>query len=179
MTQLQIEAVAREAVALRKPRRVDLAPLPRPCPEMGQLEDSLKPPSWLPVGPSHVVRAFRPTPTRMNERMTRHSGKPTGPINNPKSTIANRQSIPIPDLYRTLDEPGSNPLRDAHARLDTAVRTAYAIPTPADILAFLLGLNQTCAAKEAAGEKITPPGLPLPIDEQEHFITANCITPKN
>jgi len=33
------------------------------------------------------------------------------------------------------------------------------MPKDADILTFLLALNQTCAAKEAAGEKITPPGL--------------------
>jgi hypothetical protein len=61
------------------------------------------------------------------------------------------------DLYRTLEAPGSNPLRDARARLDAAVRAAYAMPPDADILAFLLALNQTCAAKEAAGEPITPP----------------------
>ena len=41
----------------------------------------------------------------------------------------------------------------------------------ADILAFLLELNQACAAKEAAGEKITPPGLPLPVEEHAEFIT--------
>ncbi len=29
------------------------------------------------------------------------------------------------DLYRTLEDPGSNPLRDAQARLDTAVRAAH------------------------------------------------------
>jgi hypothetical protein len=79
------------------------------------------------------------------------------------------------DLYRTLDEPGSNPLRDAQARLDTAVRAAYAMPKDADILAFLLALNQTCAAKEAVGEPITPPGLPLPIEEQAGFVTGDCI----
>jgi SAM-dependent methyltransferase len=79
------------------------------------------------------------------------------------------------DLYRTLEEPGSNPLRDAQARLDTAVRAAYAMPKDADILVFLLHLNQTCAAKEAAGEKITPPGLPLPVEEHEKFITSDCI----
>ena len=81
------------------------------------------------------------------------------------------------DLYRTLEEPGSNPLREAQARLDTAVRTAYAMPKDADILAFLLALNQTCAVQEAAGEKITPPGLPLPLEEHEKFITGDCITP--
>jgi hypothetical protein len=81
------------------------------------------------------------------------------------------------DLYRTLEEPGSNPLREAQARLDTAVRTAYAMPKDADILAFLLAINQTCAVQEAAGEKITPPGLPLPLEEHEKFITGDCITP--
>ncbi len=81
------------------------------------------------------------------------------------------------DLYRTLEEPGANPLRDAQARLDTAVRAAYAMPKDADILAFLLALNQSCAAKEAAGGKITPPGLPLPVEEHEKFITSDCITP--
>ena len=32
------------------------------------------------------------------------------------------------DLSRTLEEPGSHPLRDAQARLDLAVRTAYGMP---------------------------------------------------
>jgi hypothetical protein len=79
------------------------------------------------------------------------------------------------DLYRTLEEPGSNALRDAQARLDTAVRAAYAMPKTADILTFLLALNQSCAAKEAAGEKITPPGLPLPVAEHGKFVTEDCI----
>jgi hypothetical protein len=79
------------------------------------------------------------------------------------------------DLYRTLEEPGANPLRDAHARLDTAVRAAYGMPKNADILAFLLALNQTCAAKEAAGKPITPPGLPLSVEEREKFVTSDCI----
>ena len=88
-------------------------------------------------------------------------------------------------LYRTLDEPGDNPLRTAQARLDTAVRTAYGMKAVAvagvndpghnDPLAFLLTLNLTLAAKEKAGESITPPGLPLPEAERAAFITADCI----
>jgi hypothetical protein len=81
------------------------------------------------------------------------------------------------DLYRTLEQPSDNPLRDAHARLDTAVRAAYGIPVDADPLAFLLELNLACAAKEKAGEKITAPGLPLPIKEHAAFITKDCIEP--
>ena len=79
------------------------------------------------------------------------------------------------DLYRTLDEPGDNPLRTAQARLDTAVRIAYAMFPKVDPLAFLLALNLTLAAKEKAGEKITPPGLPLPEADRVSFITADCI----
>ncbi len=80
------------------------------------------------------------------------------------------------DLYRTLEEPGANPLRDAHTKLDTAVRAAYGMPKDADILAFLLALNHDLAAKEKSGQKITPPGLPLPPTEHAAFITEDCIT---
>jgi hypothetical protein len=141
------------------------------------------------------------------------------------------------DLYRTLEEPGANPLRDAQARLDEAVRAAYGMPhlrnvqgeqgssskgpwassplglgsgqdahapgssgqdahapgssgqdahgplpcnlPPADPLAFLLALNQACATREAAGEPITPPGLPLPANEHAAFITDDCIQVAN
>ena len=79
-------------------------------------------------------------------------------------------------LYRTLDDPGTNPLRDAHTALDTAVRAAYAFPPKADPLAALLALNQACAAREKSGQPITPPGLPLPDSERAAFITTDCIT---
>jgi hypothetical protein len=80
-------------------------------------------------------------------------------------------------LYRTLDQPGDNPLRDAHARLDAVVRAAYGMTEDADPLAFLLECNLACAAKEKAGEKITPPGLPLPAKEHGAFVTEDCIEP--
>lgn len=83
------------------------------------------------------------------------------------------------DLYRTLDQPGDNPLRDAHARLDAAVRAAYGMAEDANRLAFLLELNRACAAKEKAGKKITSPGLPLPPAESAAFITEDCIEPLN
>ena len=57
------------------------------------------------------------------------------------------------------------------------MRTAYSMPTDVDPLAFLLELNLACAAKEKVGEKITPPGLPLPANEHARFITDDCIKP--
>jgi hypothetical protein len=64
------------------------------------------------------------------------------------------------ELYKSLETPGENRLRDAHAALDTAVRAAYGMKPGEDILAFLLKLNLELADKEAKGESITPPGLP-------------------
>jgi len=45
----------------------------------------------------------------------------------------------------------------------------------ADPLAFLLALNLTLAAKEKAGEKITPPGLSLPESERSKFVSNDCV----
>jgi len=55
----------------------------------------------------------------------------------------------------------------------------FAPPTPCPrtptTSPFLLLLNQTCAAKETAGQPTTPPGLPLPVEEHGGFFTGDCI----
>jgi hypothetical protein len=89
--------------------------------------------------------------------------------------IMGKLGYSLRELYRTLEDPGANPLRDAHTHLDAAVRTAYAMPKDADPLAFLLALNLTLAAREKAGEKITSPGIPFPPAERIAFQTADCV----
>jgi hypothetical protein len=79
------------------------------------------------------------------------------------------------DLYRTLETPGSNRLRDAHTAPDPAVRAAYGVKDTEDTLAFLLSLNLALAAKESPDESITPPGLPAFIEDPKDFIAADCI----
>ena len=79
------------------------------------------------------------------------------------------------DLYRTLETPGANRLRDAHAALDTAVRAAYGMTPAEDILSFLLKLNLELAAKEAKSEPITPPGLPAFVPEPQSFVSNDCV----
>ncbi len=79
------------------------------------------------------------------------------------------------DLYRTLESPGANRLRDVHAALDSAVRTAYGMKENDDLLAFLLGLNFELADKEANGEKIRPPGLPACVLNPSGFSSPDCM----
>ena len=80
------------------------------------------------------------------------------------------------DLYRTLETPGTNRLRDAQAALDSAVRAAYGMGASEDTLAFLLAQNLELADKEAKGEQITPPGLPVPAGEAAEFMSKDCVT---
>lgn len=79
------------------------------------------------------------------------------------------------ELYRTLELPGKNPLKDAHHRLDAAVRDAYGMGAEDDTLTFLLALNQELAEKESGDTDIVGPGLPPSIEEPEHFITSDHV----
>jgi len=81
-------------------------------------------------------------------------------------------------LYRTLELPGANPLKDAHAALDAAVLAAYGFRAEADLLAQLLDLNQQVAAKIAASEPVTSPGIPTGFPDPSSLISEDCIHPE-
>ncbi|MDP1611039.1 MAG: hypothetical protein Q8M11_08250 [Sulfuritalea sp.] len=78
-------------------------------------------------------------------------------------------------LYRTLDLPGRNPLRDAHARLDAAVLAAYGFSAKGDLLQQLLDLNRAVAARVGAGDTATGPGLPSSYPDPARLISADCL----
>ena len=80
-------------------------------------------------------------------------------------------------LYRTLELPGANPLKDAHAALDTAVLTAYGFNPKKDLLAQLLALNQAVAAKIENAESVTAPGVPKNYPDPKKLVTEDCIKP--
>ena len=46
-----------------------------------------------------------------------------------------------------------------------------------DLLAQLLALNQEVVAKEKAGEKVTPPGVPVGYGDAARLVTEDCIKP--
>ena len=80
-------------------------------------------------------------------------------------------------LYRLLELPGANPLKTAHAALDNAVLAAYGFDANADLLAQLLELNQQVAARVAAGQAVTAPGIPANYPNPEGLVTFDCIQP--
>ena len=80
-------------------------------------------------------------------------------------------------LYRTLELPGTNPLKDAHAALDTAVLAAYGFSPKKDLLAQLLALNQQVAAKIEKGEEVVAPGVPKNYSDVKKLVTEDCVRP--
>ena len=80
-------------------------------------------------------------------------------------------------LYRTLELPGANPLKDAHASLDTAVLAAYGFNAQKDLLAQLLALNQQVSSRIEQGDPVTAPGPPTSYPDAKRLVTTDCIQP--
>ncbi|HEY7119356.1 MAG TPA: hypothetical protein VH475_22385 [Tepidisphaeraceae bacterium] len=80
-------------------------------------------------------------------------------------------------IYRALERPSRNPLKDVHATLDDAVLAADGFDPQADLLAQLLALNHAAAAKEKAGEDVTAPGVPPGDGDAPRLVTKDSIKP--
>lgn len=77
-------------------------------------------------------------------------------------------------LYRTLDLPGRNPLKDAHAALDAAVFAAYGFSAKKGLLAQLLALNEAVAERLAAGLSVCGPGVPVTYPNASMLVSADA-----
>jgi SAM-dependent methyltransferase len=79
------------------------------------------------------------------------------------------------DLYRLLEQPGKNHIKDLHTALDKAVMEAYGFNEQEDLLAQLLALNLQVAQNEKEGKAVQPPGLPGFIKNKEEYISDDCV----
>jgi hypothetical protein len=78
-------------------------------------------------------------------------------------------------VYRLLELPGKNPLKDAQQALDAAVLAAYGFSPKKDLLGQLLALNLEVARREQAGETVTAPGIPPGYPDPARLVTDDCI----
>jgi hypothetical protein len=93
--------------------------------------------------------------------------------------LIDKYKISLRELYRSLEKPGSSPLKSAQAKLDLAVREAYGMSRIEDPLAKLLELNQAVAAAEATGNSVVAPGLPPALKTKSKYITNDRISMPN
>jgi len=78
-------------------------------------------------------------------------------------------------VYRLLELPGKNPLKEVQDALDGAVLAAYGFSPKKDLLAQLLALNLEVARREEAGEPVTAPGIPPGYPDAARLVTEDCI----
>lgn len=78
-------------------------------------------------------------------------------------------------VYRTTELPGKNPLREAHAALDAAVLKAYGFAPRGDLLAQLLELNLSVAARIEAGGPVAAPGVPPSYPDPARLVSEDCV----
>lgn len=92
-----------------------------------------------------------------------------------RNQIMIKHSFTLRDMYKLLEEPGANPLKEAHKKLDDAVLEAYDFNKKKDILKQLLELNFEVADKIEKGEETQAPGLPKFIKNKKEFVSEDCI----
>ncbi len=78
-------------------------------------------------------------------------------------------------MYRTIEQPGKNEIKDLQKKLDDAVVEAYGFDSKKDLLSQLLELNIQVQSAEAANEEVTAPGLPDYIKNKKDFISKDCV----
>lgn len=94
-----------------------------------------------------------------------------------RRATARRERCGLRALYRVLELPGDHPIKDAHRKLDDAVRAAYRMKPKVDVLQFLLDLNHEVAEAEADGDPgVLGPGLPPALAGRKQELTSmDCV----
>jgi type I restriction-modification system DNA methylase subunit len=92
-----------------------------------------------------------------------------------RTATLKKHNMSLRDLYRLLEQPGKNPIKDLHEALDKAVLEAYGFNVAEDILTQLLALNLSVAEKEKKGDKVQAPGLPDFVKNKESYVSEECV----
>jgi hypothetical protein len=92
-----------------------------------------------------------------------------------RNEVMNKHNYTLRDIYRILEEPGANPLKDAHRKLDDAVLNAYGFSKRKDLLTQLLQLNFEIADKIEENEEVQGPGLPNSVKSKKEFVSEDCV----
>jgi type I restriction-modification system DNA methylase subunit len=115
---------------------------------------------------------FPQNPTINDVRKVANASKE---LRDKRNEIMIKHNYTLRDIYRILEEPGSNPLKDLHQKLDDAVLAAYGFGKRKDLLTQLLELNFEVADKIEKGEEVQSPGLPKCVKNKKEFVSEDYV----
>jgi len=116
-----------------------------------------------------------PWPQNPTEKATQKVAVAGKVLRDERNNIINQSRKSLRDVYRLMEQPGKNILKDLHEALDNAVMEAYGFSKKKGILIQLLELNSYLSALEDKNEKITGPGLPPIVKDTSKFINEDSI----
>jgi hypothetical protein len=128
--------------------------------------------------PESVFDTF-PWPQEASAKQVTDIAKAGREVRRVRSEAMAKVSGGLRGVYRTLELPGSNPLKDANGALDAAVLSAYGFSAKRDLLGQLLKLNVDVAARITAGQQVISPGIPPSYPRRDTLVTDDCIRPAN
>ena len=126
---------------------------------------------------SNTVFDSFPWPQAPTRNHVKHVAQTALQLRRLRQKIMTTHGLSLRDLYRTLELPGQNPLKNVHEKLDTAVRAAYGMKKSDDPLTFLFVLNQELAKKEKEGETVIGPGVPSVGIDPAELISEDALRP--
>lgn len=125
---------------------------------------------------SNTVFDSFPWPQSPNAKQIAAVAKSAVELRSLRHELARRNKLTLRAMYVEMEDSGRHPLKDAHAALDAAVRSAYGMGPKQDALAFLLDLNAVCAEREANSELVVGPGVP-PGTSAKGLVTKDAVRP--
>ncbi|MFI5219506.1 MAG: DNA methyltransferase [Bacteroidia bacterium] len=116
-----------------------------------------------------------PWPQNPTEKQIEKVAKAAKALRDARNDAMKDYKYSLRDLYRILEQPGKNHIKDLHEALDKAVMDAYGFDESKDLLTQLLELNLKVHEKEKRGEKVQSPGLPEWVKDKERFVSGDCV----
>ena len=135
-------------------------------------------PQWGQLMTEEDVMAIKATQKEMN--IVKRVAKASTNLREIRNQIREQHNYSLRDLYRIVELPGKNTLKDAQKELDKAVKEAYNYKIPKelkdnDTLSFMLNLNHECYKRENNGLNVVSPGLPDKFSKTNELYSYDCI----
>jgi hypothetical protein len=116
---------------------------------------------------------FPQAPTIDNVRKVARAAKL---LRDTRNELMAKHHYTLRDIYRIMEEPGANPMKELHRKLDDAVFESYGFNKRRDILMQVLEHNFLIASRIENKEFVQGPGLPNCVKDQREFVTEDCIS---
>jgi hypothetical protein len=126
---------------------------------------------------SNTVFDTYPWPQNPSAKQVIDVGQAAENLRTERRRMVNKHGQPLRDLYRTLELPGTHPLKELRFELDKAVASAYGTTLRSNPLIMLIELNEALAANELKQQRILGPGLPRIDGLTADLVSLDCLVP--